>query len=67
MIPIGTQNGQLLLRPKEAAELLSISPRKLWSLTASGSIPYLRIGRLVRYSFDSLRDWIDEQSKGGES
>ena len=29
----------LLLKPKQAAEALAISPRTLWALTASGEIP----------------------------
>lgn len=56
---------QLLLRCHEAAEMLSISERKLWSLTASGEIPHIRIGRSVRYPVDELRKWILERMKGG--
>ena len=55
----------LLLNPQQAAEALAISPRKLWSMTASGEIPHVRIGRSVRYPVDDLRDWIDSQKKGG--
>jgi len=38
----------LLMTPQEAAEALSISPRKLWSLTSSGAIPHIRLGRCMR-------------------
>lgn len=48
----------MLLRTSEAAELLAISERQLYTLTRSGSLPCVRIGRLVRYSPDALRDWI---------
>ena len=41
--------------------MLSISERTLWSLMASGQIPHLRIGRLVRYSVADLRAWVDAQ------
>lgn len=54
----------LLLTPKQAAEALAISPRKLWSMTASREIPHLRIGRAVRYPLDSLQQWIDDQQRG---
>lgn len=54
----------LLLNANQAAEALAISPRKLWSMTSSGEVPCLRIGRSVRYSVDELRRWIDDQ-KGG--
>lgn len=52
---------RLLLTPREAAEVLRISERKLWGMTASGEIPSLRIGRSVRYDINDLRDWIDER------
>lgn len=52
---------RLLLTPREAAEALRISERKLWGLTASGQIPCLRIGRSVRYDINDLREWIDER------
>ena len=55
----------LLLTPKQAAEALAISPRKLWGMTASGEISHLRIGRAVRYPLDDLQRWIDDQKKGG--
>lgn len=55
----------LLLTPKQTAEVLAVSPRKLWSMTASGQIPHLKIGRLTRYCVDDLRRWIDDQTRGG--
>ena len=53
----------LLLTPKQAADALAISPRKLWSLTASGEVPHVRVGRCVRYPFDALRKWLQERTK----
>jgi excisionase family DNA binding protein len=46
--------GKLLLTPKEAASLLAISARKLWSLTAAGEITAVKLGRAVRYSPESI-------------
>lgn len=51
----------LLLTSNQAAEALAISPRKLWSMTKSGEVPHLRLGRCVRYSIEDLRRWIDGQ------
>lgn len=48
----------LLLTEKQAAVMLSISPRKLWELRMCGEIPHVRMGRSVRYDPDDLRDWI---------
>ena len=57
----------LLLTPQQAAEALAISPRKLWSMTASGEIPHLRLGRCVRYPYRDLERFIDQKKKGGDA
>jgi excisionase family DNA binding protein len=56
---------KFLLTPKQAAETLSISPRKLWGMTASGEIPHIRLGRCVRYAVDDLLEMIERMKKGG--
>jgi excisionase family DNA binding protein len=58
---------RLLLTPQQAAEALAISTRKLWSLTASGEIPHVRIGRCVRYISTSLSAYLASQEKGGDA
>ncbi len=41
---------KLLINTHEAAKLLSISEKKLWSMTAPrGPLPCVRMGRAVRY------------------
>lgn len=59
----------LLVSPREAAKMLAVSPRKLWAMTfaETPSLPYVRCGRLVRYSPDDLRRWIETQRRGAES
>ncbi|MCH8343174.1 MAG: helix-turn-helix domain-containing protein [Planctomycetes bacterium] len=58
-----------LLRVAEAARVLAISPRKLWSLTDCGEIPCVRIGRSVRYDPVDLSNWIEakKQREGGHN
>ena len=56
---------RLLLRPREAAEALAVSPRTLWHLSAPrGPIPVLRLpgrgaARSLRYDIRDLMSWID--------
>lgn len=57
----------LLLRPRDAANALAISQRKLWELTRCGDVPAVRIGRAVRYSPADLAAWIDRQREGGRA
>ncbi len=53
-----TQTTSLLVSAREAAAALSISERTLWSLTAKGEIPCVRIGRAVRYSRRELEQFV---------
>lgn len=52
----------LLWTANEAAQALRISPRTLWTLTKAGTIPCVRLGRLVRYNPQELQAMIN---KGG--
>ena len=56
----------LLLTVPQAAEALAISQRTLWSLTTSGDIPHVRIGRSVRYLKSDLEAWVAGCRKGGD-
>jgi len=55
----------LLLSCQEAAHLLGISPRTLFSHTKAGKIPSLKIGRLVKYPLVELQAWIKAQTQRG--
>ncbi|MBN1512612.1 MAG: helix-turn-helix domain-containing protein [Phycisphaerae bacterium] len=52
----------LALRPREAAAMLGLSARTLWSLTARGAIPSFKVGRATLYSVQALREWVQSQS-----
>ena len=55
-----------LLNPKETAQVLTISPRKLWEMTRDKEIPHLRMGsRCVRYELDLLNKLISTKVQGG--
>ena len=60
----------ILISPKEAARLLSVSPRKLWQMTFEviPGLPYIKCGRLLRYSPSDLQRWATSQKdqKGGQ-
>lgn len=50
-----------LLTARQVAQALSISERKLWSLTASGHLPAIRLGRSVRYAPSDVAALVDRQ------
>ncbi|WP_371411774.1 helix-turn-helix domain-containing protein [Shewanella halifaxensis] len=53
-----------LLTNKEAAELLKISVKTLnnWRSARNGKIPFVKIGRGIRYKKSDLISYIDRQT-----
>ena len=56
----------LSMRPREAALALGISERLLWDWTRQGLVPHVRIGGVVVYPTDALRDWLRKQTEADE-
>ena len=48
----------------QAAQMLGISTRTLWDYRKSGEIPVIKIGRLLRFSVDDLRRFIESKRVG---
>jgi excisionase family DNA binding protein len=48
-----------LVTSRQAAQMLSISERTLWSLSNSGQLPVVRIGRAVRYAVSDIEAYIE--------
>ena len=60
------ESNPLALRPRDAARTLGLSERTLWSLTKQGKVPFVRIGKAVRYPVHLLRKWLEEQAQAAE-
>lgn len=58
---------KVLLRRREAAQILSVSERKLWAMTHEEfpGIPYVKMGRSIRYPLAELLAWIKTKQMGG--
>ena len=55
----------LLVTSRDAATMLAISERSLWTLAKSGAIPRIKLGGKqgsVRFSVDALRRWVEAQA-----
>ena len=50
-----------LLTPDDVAEMLDISPQTLasWRTTGRYDLPFLRIGRLVRYRLSDVEEFLN--------
>jgi hypothetical protein len=55
----------LLVNTKEAARLLGISARLLWTLTNCGDVPCVRLGGAVRYRVESLQRLVARREGKG--
>jgi excisionase family DNA binding protein len=57
----------LALRPREAAKMLGVSERTLFTWTREGRLPVVKVGRTVLYSVEHLRAWLDRQAGASEA
>lgn len=57
--PNGVAPDALLIAARQAAKVLGISTRLLWSMTNARQIPHVRVRRRVLYDPLDLRAWID--------
>ena len=55
---------QMLLSPPEVAQALRIGRAKVYALMASGDLPAVRIGRVLRVPVEVLRAWVQRQAQG---
>ena len=51
----------------EVAETLGISRSSAYALIQAGTLPSIRLGRLVRVPCEALQDWIKENQTGERS
>lgn len=51
--------GQRLLSSLEAAQILHISERTLWTIRKEGRLPFIKMRRCVRYRLEDLMRYID--------
>jgi excisionase family DNA binding protein len=49
-----------LLRPEEAAHLLSVRTSWVYEAVRAGRLPCRRVGRHIRFTKEMLEDWLNE-------
>lgn len=48
---------------KEVADMLRLTPVSIYIKIKNGKIPYVRIGRSIRFSEDNIKDIIKSEEK----
>jgi excisionase family DNA binding protein len=58
-----------LLSNQQAAEYLGISPNTLevWRCTKRYDLPYIKVGRIVKYRREALDAFLEKRTIGAES
>jgi excisionase family DNA binding protein len=63
--PADAPDSRLAMSIRDAARQMGISERTLFSLTKSGEVPHLRIGKRVLYRREALEAWLREREQRG--
>lgn len=63
--PDPSHTDPMLVGMNEAARMIGVSPRTLWSMANAGELPTVRIRRRVLFNVPALRDWVNARTKGG--
>ena len=53
-------NEQVFISLNELQEILGIGRTKAYDLVASGELPAVRIGRMIRVDMRDLTDWLEQ-------
>lgn len=54
-----------LLKPKEVAEMIGVETSTIYQWTSQGFIPYVKLGRLVRFNEDDVMKWLRNKARRG--
>lgn len=63
--PVAQYAPDCLLDTGKTAALLDAAPKTLihWRCTGSGDLPYIKVGRLVRYRYSDVMAWLEKQTR----
>ena len=59
----GMTQTEVLLNAREVAELLGVEQSWVRRATQRGEIPYLRLGRYLRFRQESIREWVEDMEQ----
>ena len=57
-------SGPMLIRPRDAAALLALCQRTLYTMTKAGLLPCVRVGKSLRYDPADLAAWVQRAKAG---
>jgi excisionase family DNA binding protein len=60
------EDGERLLTDKDVAQIFGITSRAVWGWRQKGLLPYLRVGRTIRFRRQSIDRLLAELEMGGK-
>ena len=57
---------RLLLSIRDAAEVLGVSTRTVWTLAHHRGLPHVRVGRRILFPVEGLRHWVASHTRSTE-
>jgi len=54
-----------IMRADEVRQMLKIGRNTLYSWCQQGMIPHKRVGRVILFSRNRIREWLDNKKKDG--
>jgi excisionase family DNA binding protein len=64
---IKRMNQRRLLTTREVANYLGCSPKHVWRLTRSHGLPFVRLGRAIRFKPSEVEGFLTRSSSGMDS
>ena len=52
--------GKRLLTPKEIAEYLAVSHKTIYKWSFQGKVPFLKLGKAIRFDLGEINQWLKE-------
>lgn len=64
---VASQDMRLVVSAGEAADMLGISEKHLYTLSTKGNLPRVQIGARVCYRIETLKAWVAAHESAGEA
>lgn len=62
-----TTNKKQLLTVKELAEVLRVHTQTIYEWMVNGKIPYIKLGRAVRFDPEAINQWLSEEGESNQN
>jgi len=56
-----------LLTPQEIAEVLGVQPSTIYQWTHQRYIPYVKLGKFVRFREKDVKKWVEKKANNGRA